>query len=644
MRWIMRLLGGVVVLCLLLAGALFLLPGDRIARIAAAQVEARTGRALTLSGETRVSYYPVLGVQTGPVTLANADWSQNGPMFSAEALQIGVDLMALIGGEVKITEVDAEAPKILLERNASGEVNWDLFGAGASAAGMPTRAEASAEAAAGGITLDKLTVRDAQIRYIDARAGSEQRLEGLEMTLSLPEITGPAEIALKLALPGGTITGEGRVEQAGVFLDGGSSALTLAFEAPGGRASFAGQGSLVPEADGTLDLSVSDATRLMAVLGDAASLPGALNGDLGFKGRVVLDGDGTVTLSDGTLRGAGNQAAVAAVITPGAVTRVTGSLAAQSLDLTAFTGGGGGGGGSGSGSAGWSSDPIDASVLGLVEGEVTLTAGAVKLGVTQLDGLEARIAIENARAVTEIRKLSVFGGSVTGQLVANNRNGLSVAGDLVARGVALQRMLSDLAGIDRFTGSADAAVNVLASGTSVAAWMSSLSGAGSLSTGRGEILGIDLDKLFRSGDASGGTTIFDATSASFSIERGVLTNRDLKMTLASITAEGEGTVDIGGRSLDYLFTPVALKDAQGRGIAIPVRIRGPWSKPQILPDLEKAIQLNADIDKGQIEDAAKDSLRNGIGNALGIEQQEGESDEDALKRGLENQLKNFFNR
>ncbi|MBY5974439.1 AsmA family protein [Ferrimonas balearica] len=635
MRWILRILGALVLAVVLLAGALLLLPGEKIAGIAADRIEEITGRQLTIAGETRLSYYPVLGVRTGPVSLSNASWSDRGPMFEAESLQIGVDLMALLGGDVRITELDAEAPAILLERNAEGAVNWDLLPEGAASG---TGGAASAEEARQ-ITLDRLFIRNASIRYIDAAMDSDQRLEGLELTLSLPDATGPADITLGLDLPGGRISGEGRVARARTFLDGGVSDLSLAFSAPGGTARFEGRGGIAPEADGHLVLSVSDAEQLFSVLGEQASLPGALNGDLGFDGQVTLTADGAVSLRDGTLRGAGNAAAVEADIQPGAVTRITAQVVADTLDLTAFTGGSGGGnGGSGGDPSGWSSAPVDASALNLLEGEIVLSAGTVDLGVTRLSQLRSRITVDRARVVATINQMGVFGGGVTGQLVANNRSGLSIGGDLSAAGVDLSRMLDDLAGIDRFTGSADAALNFLAVGNSVQAWMSSLSGSGSLSTGRGTISGIDLDRVLRSGDVSGGTTIFDATEASFSIANGVLSNDDLEMRLASITATGEGTVDLGQQRLNYLFTPVALKDDEGRGIAIPVRIRGPWASPQILPDLERAIQLNSDLDAEQIEETAKERVRAEVEGALGVTREEGESDEELLRRGLENKL------
>ena len=204
-----------------------------------------------------------------------------------------------------------------------------------------------------------------------------------------------------------------------------------------------------------------------------------------------------------------------------------------------------------------------------------------------------------------------------------------------ANGIALKQMLSELAGITRFTGEASARIKFLGIGQSMAAIMNSLSGDGGIDTGRGTIEGIDLDRLFRGGDPTGGTTIFDATNATFAIKDGVLSNNDLLMKLAGIEARGEGSVGLGKQTIDYLFTPVSLQARDGRGLALPVIIRGPWSGPSIKVDVEKAIQLNAAEEKAKVEQKVRDE----VAKKLGVTQQEGESTEDALKRTLEEEAK-----
>jgi AsmA protein len=270
-----------------------------------------------------------------------------------------------------------------------------------------------------------------------------------------------------------------------------------------------------------------------------------------------------------------------------------------------------------------------------MDAEIALTAPSVKTGITDLGTTRILITIDRARAVASLREVQAFGGTLTGELVANNRSGLSVGGKINASTIALQKALTDLAGITRFTGDASANLSFLGVGQNMAAIMNSLSGDGSLSTGRGTIEGIDLDKLFRSGDVTGGTTIFEETTASFSMQDGVVSNDDLRMKLSLIEATGEGKIGLGQQNIDYLFTPIAAQARDGRGLALPVTIRGPWAKPKISVDLEKAIQLNAAEERKQLEEKAKQE----IGKKLGVEIQEGERPEDALKRKLEEEAK-----
>jgi AsmA protein len=193
-------------------------------------------------------------------------------------------------------------------------------------------------------------------------------------------------------------------------------------------------------------------------------------------------------------------------------------------------------------------------------------------------------------------------------------------------------------GVSRFSASASGEANLLGSGNSVDAIMKSLSGSGRFATGRGVISGIDLDRLMRAGDVSGGTTVFDTLSASFTIDKGNLYNQDLAMKLPLARAEGKGRIGLGAQDIDYLVTPVLLEGENSQGLAIPVRIQGPWESPRIVPDMEKAIDMNLKAEREKLEEKAKERL--------GITSQEGQSLEDAardkLEEGAKRKLRKLF--
>ena len=110
--WLIRIFGALAMLVLVLVAILLLLPGDRIAALAVDRIKAGTGRDLSVSGDVRLTLWPVLGVETGPVVLANADWAGPEPMLRAEALAIGVSAPELLRGEVRITRIAATAPDV----------------------------------------------------------------------------------------------------------------------------------------------------------------------------------------------------------------------------------------------------------------------------------------------------------------------------------------------------------------------------------------------------------------------------------------------------------------------------------------------------------------------------------------------------
>ena len=140
MRWIVRLFSALLMLALVALGLIMLVPSENVAQVAAGEFSRLTGRKLALEGAVRPTLWPHLGVKTGPVSIANADWSEEGPLLRAEGMDIRIDIAALFGGAVRVTGIELEAPQLLLETAADGRVNWDFSGAGARAGPLRARA------------------------------------------------------------------------------------------------------------------------------------------------------------------------------------------------------------------------------------------------------------------------------------------------------------------------------------------------------------------------------------------------------------------------------------------------------------------------------------------------------------------------
>ncbi|WP_120500644.1 AsmA family protein [Roseovarius sp. EL26] len=647
MRLVVRLIGILVFVVIVALVSLLLLPGDRIARIAADQISGATGRNVTLSGETKVSFFPVLGVSTGAVTVANADWSDGPPMFQADSLKIGVTVSALWGGDIKITGLEATRPQINLERAKDGRVNWELGVEGVAPSGQSGGGAESAESAPLALTLDRALISNASLSYTDHATGEVIKMDRMDFDFRWPDYDGIATFEAAFHPQGKAVEVQGNLAKVGDFLAGDISNLDFTVTAPGGSISFAGRASTAPQLSGQLSADLNNTSDfLQSLSGTGADIPRGLGQSLALQTGLTVTQDKRIALRETSLTLDENQLTGAADLNlSGVKPNINMQLRAGALDLTGLSAGdevassdSGGSGGSAETPSGWSKQPIDVGALGLMEGEFALVADSVDLGDFKLGRTRTKIALTRSRLVFDLRELQAYDGSITGEFVMNNRSGLSVGGKMNVTGLNLETFLSDAIDVSRFSGTAKGNINFLGSGASLHAIMNSLSGSGAFSTGRGVISGFDLDKLMRSGNATGGTTVFDSMSASFNINNGNLQNNDLLMNLPLAKAVGKGRIGLGAQDIDYLFTPTLLEGETRRGFAIPVKIRGPWANPRITPDLEKAIDLNFKKEKKELKSKAEKEINRALEKELGVKVEEGQSAEDAIKKEIEKEI------
>ena len=409
---------------------------------------------------------------------------------------------------------------------------------------------------------------------------------------------------------------------------------------PGSEIDFLGRASLTGDATGRIALNSSNTAAMLAAFGlGSVDIPSGFGRSLKIDGNATYTSDGRLSLRELTLKLDSNQLSGAVDVVLGNKPEITAQFSAAALDFSELTKTAGGAGNKPNPAAsgtGWSKDPIDASGLAAINGTISLSAQSINTGVVQLGPSQITVRIDQSRAVLELTRVSAFGGALTGQLVANNRNGLSVGGDLRASNIGIKAALGALAGFKKLDGVADAQIKFLGVGASLDAIIRSLSGQGSLKMGSGVIAGFDLDKLMRSGDGTGGTTVFDSLTATYTIAGGNLVNEDLLLLLPKVQADGAGRIGLGDQDIDYLVTPVVLRSEGKQGVAIPVRFRGPWSNVKIRPDLSEI--LGSEID--DLEQEARAAAQRKIEKELSITVGEGEDAEKVLKDSLEDKAKN----
>lgn len=632
MKWLIRFLFLIVAAFGLVIGALLLMPGEKLATILAEQVKAQTGRDLELTGDVKLSFWPVLGMETGPVTFGNAPWAGPEPMLRAQSLAVGVDASALLSGNIRIKRVLADSPVLRLER-ADGRGNWELHQPGnSSQTGATAQAVESRP-----ITLERLELTNARLIYLENGAVSMDFAD-VDLSARWPDVTAPMEMQASMSVPGGSVAVDLTIPDLPAFSSGAVTPLQLSLTAPGGDIQFSGRVNLAGEMDGKTTVTAKDTQRMLAAFGHGGvTVPEGLGQVASVSGQMTYTRDGRISLRNMIAVLDQNRLEGEADIQISNPPQMTARLNAGDLDLSKVSGGNASDGTSDT--EGWSKAPIDASFLALANGKIRLQATSIAVPGMTFGKSDLTLSLDRSRAVLQMHPASLFSGQLNGQVVANNRNGLSVGGNLKAANIDINEALETLGDIKRLSGTGSGNLEFLGVGQSEDQIMRSLSGKGDIEVGRGVISGLDLDRLMGRGKGSGGTTVFNSLTASFTMKNGDLTNKDLLMQLDNFRADGTGRIGLGARDIDYLFTPVALRANSGQGISVPVRIKGPWSDPSIKPDLTKVIEAAAEGKVKELEDDAKKKVLEKVGKELDTTVTDSDHIEDALKNKLEDEAK-----
>ncbi len=294
---------------------------------------------------------------------------------------------------------------------------------------------------------------------------------------------------------------------------------------------------------------------------------------------------------------------------------------------------------------GWSDAPIDVASLGVVDAKARITIDRLKVSGLDIDRTVTRLALTDRRLEVTIDDLRLYGGSGKGIVRAGpGGQGLTLGGNLTIGKVAIQPLLKDVAGFETLAGQGDIQLAISGAGVSQQAIAESLTGTSNLKFQNGAIVGWNLAKILRGlgqGQFTGldavatETTDFSELAATFKITGGNAVTDDLKLVSPLLRVAGQGRIGIGQRNLDMSLKPKLVSSLAGQGgpasaagLEIPVRLKGPWRAPRIVPDfgsiardpnqiIERARDLSRTIQGGNFGDIVRGALGGGDGGSGG---------------------------
>ncbi len=633
-----KLLIGVVAVVLLivvvLAAAPFFIPVETFKEQITARARDATGRELTIGGELSLSLLPRFELRAEDVAFANPPGASQADMATLKELVLRLQVLPLLALDVKIDSFVLVEPRIHLEIDESGRPNWQfdtIPAANAEAKAEMPEADRPDTGAGKGLGLTELSLGDVRlengaITYRDAGSGQAIEVSAIDMTVSLPDLASPFAAEGSLVWNGEQVTLSAEGDNPRRLMAGEATPVALSVGSEPVDLSFTGQITLAKTAalEGEAGLDVPSIRALAAWTGNPIVAAGTGLGPLKIQGQIKAAGpkiafaDARIALDEMNATGD------LSVDSGGAKPHVKGRLEIDLLDLNPYlpppseeqaaktakkdekarkAGPGD-----------WSDEPIDLSGLKAANVDFDLTVGGIRVQNVKVGRSALAVSLEDGLMVTELKELKLYDGDGNGKLTLDGRGKIpAVRKSFAMAGISVRPLLSDVAGFDRLEGTGQLEFSGSTSGVSERAMIEALDGKGAVKFVDGAIQGVNLAAMVRNVKAAfapGGArdaqkTDFAELSGSFRIDKGILSNDDLRLLNPLLRLSGAGTSDLPRRTVNYRVTPkvVGTLEGQGgaaeaKGIAVPVIVTGPWHDLEYRPDLA-----------GLIEDAAKDPAK-----------------------------------
>lgn len=663
----------IFVILLLIGGAIAALPyflsADIIREQVTAAVKSETGRDLIIDGDVSLTVIPNIALKVGKASLSNTEEMGGGVFAQMDEFRLGLELMPLISGKMRVSGLTLTNPVILLKRSKSGAVNWTMNN-GQGQVQSQQNSDGSTSIPLNDISLGDIIINNGSISFVDEQAGSQNTFDKINVKLKLPSLDSMLEASGSLVWNKSLVEGNFSLKSPNSVLAGESSQFAIDIQSDKLTAKFAGQMAVLKEgvsAEGDLNIATESLRGLAAWVGSPMG-PGA--GLQGFSLVGKLQATPTrITLNEAVVN-LDNMKSEGNLVFDLAGKRIglQATLAVDAINLDTYTAGGikaaagkKASGSSTSSSTKWDTSAIDFSALGSMDVDLRLSTGSITYQTIKIGKSALTVSLKDRLLTANLTELQLYEGQSKGQIIVNARTKTPTVKikTTIANVQALQ-FLQDINGFDWIEGLANINLDVVTTGRSQSQLVNSLKGTAGFAFADGAIRGINIAQMVRNvknlklsgwSRSSSEKTDFSKLGATFTINKGKATTSDLAMISPFVRLSGKGTVNLPAKTLDFRLLPKLVGSAEGQGGAIdlsgldiPVIIKGPWSSPSIRPDLtgllndpENIKKTIKSIGKALKKSKPKDILKNLLGGGNEQTSEDGDAGVGGL---LKNLLKN----
>ncbi|HEY1382221.1 MAG TPA: AsmA family protein, partial [Dongiaceae bacterium] len=152
-----------------------------------------TGRDLAIDGDISLSILPTPGVVVHGLRFGNAPGGSVPDMATLESATVKVALMPLLSKRVEVDEIVLEKPTFIFEKLKDGSGNWQIAPQAQAPEPGATPSPGEAPSSGGGmaVVIKSASIEGGTLIYHDLAQGTEQKVENLNIDLSLDSLTGP---------------------------------------------------------------------------------------------------------------------------------------------------------------------------------------------------------------------------------------------------------------------------------------------------------------------------------------------------------------------------------------------------------------------------------------------------------------------
>jgi AsmA protein len=622
LKWVLILGGG---LFLLVVAALLIVPMFVDVQKYKPEIEKKvseaTGRPFSIGGKLELSLFPWAGLAFSDLHLGNPPGFKEKDFVSVKSFEARVKLLPLLSRDVQVKRFILEGPRIVLEKNRSGQGSWEGIGkpSGEVPSKLPKKGEKPPEKGPGeglpikAIAVGEFAITEGDVLWIDQPTGERKEISDVTLRLYDVSLDRPIRFAFSAKLDKQPLSMEGKAGPVGKDPGKGTIPLDLVVKALK-ELDISLKGNIVdpatrPQFDLALQVSSFSPRKLVAALGQTFPVttadPEALN-RVSLQAKVRGDQE-HMSVSDGALDLDESKLSFSINAKDYSKPDVQFDLNLDTIDLDRYlpppaeektteekT--------NAKGPAA-QQDKIDYTPLRRLVLDGSMRVGKVKAHGAKMQDLYLKVSGKNGRFDLEPLTAKLYGGDLSAAGALDVGKDIPKSNlEVHAKEIQAGPLLKDVLEKDLLEGNVQAEVALSMAGDEAEAIKRTLNGKGDLLFKDGAIVGIDLAGMVRNAKAAFGLaekqaerpkTDFSELHSPFTITDGIVDTTDTSLVSPLLRVLVAGKANLVNDTLDFRVEPKFVTTLKGQGdtkersgVTVPVLVTGTFSSPTFRPDLK----------------------------------------------------------